>query len=385
MNFQITQLNLPDRMIDLGVGQPDPSLLPLADLRQAAEHRLGRGDPSLLQYGTEQGNGYFRDNLARFLTHGYRSTVDPEHLFITSGATGGIDLICACLTNPGDTVFVEEPTYFLALRLFADRRLNVVGLPTDDGGLDMDALEEKLTETPPAFVYIVPTFNNPSGATLAAARRERLDRLSEKYKFYVIADEVYHLLSYTQNAPPPPMADFNRSGKVISVGSFAKILAPGLRLGWIQAAPDVIRQLTASALLKSGGGMNPFTSAVVQSMIELDLQQRHLERLIAVYSQRATDLVAAMREFLPDSVVFNEPRGGFFMWMQLPEGMNLKTLRKAAKTQWVNFQPGNNFSASGGLNNFIRLCFVYYSSENLREGTKRLGEVMLQSRKESSQ
>ncbi len=383
MNLQITQLNLPDRMIDLGVGQPDPSLLPLADLKQAAEHRLGHGDPSILQYGTEQGNGYFRDNLARFLSHGYRSTVDPEHLFITAGATSGIDLICACLTNPGDTVFVEEPTYFLALRLFADRRLNVVGLPTDENGLDMDALEESVAETQPAFVYIVPTFHNPSGATLTATRRERLGRLSEKFKFYVIADEVYHLLSYIDE-PPLPMANFNRSGKVISVGSFAKILAPGLRLGWIQAAPELIRQLTASALLKSGGGMNPFTSAIVQSMIELGSQQRHLERLIAVYSQRATNLVTALRDFLPDSVVFEEPRGGFFLWMQLPEGMNAQTLRKAAKTQWVNFQPGNNFSATGELINFIRLCFVYYSSEKLREGIKRLGQVMLQSRKESS-
>ncbi len=130
--------------------------------------------------------------------------------------------------------------------------------------------------------------------------------------------------------------------------------------------------------------MNPFTSAVVQSMIELGLQQRHLERLIAVYSQRATDLVTAMHEYLPDSVVFEEPRGGFFLWMQLPDGMNAKSFRKAAKTHWVNFQPGFNFSASGGFSNFIRLCFVYYSSESLREGTKRLGEVMLRSRKESS-
>jgi DNA-binding transcriptional MocR family regulator len=379
MNLQITQLNLPDRMIDLGVGQPDPSLLPLAAIKRAAEHRLGSGDPSLLQYGTEQGNGHFRDKLACFLTRGYRSPVDPEHMFITSGASSGIDLVCACFTKPGDTVFVEEPTYFLALRLFADRRLNVVGLPTDADGLDMKALEEKVAETAPAFVYIVPTFHNPSGVTLTATRREQLERLSETYDFFVVADEVYHLLAYTEE-PPPPMASFNRSGKVISVGSFAKILAPGLRLGWIQAAPGVIRQLANAALLKSGGGMNPFTSAVVQSVIELGLQQGHLDRVITIYGRRASNLVEAVRKYLPDSVVFEEPRGGFFLWLHLPEGMDARILRKEAAPKWVNFQPGPNFSATGGLGHFIRLCFVYYGSDKLREGVKRLGEVMLHSR-----
>lgn len=378
MSSQITQLNLSDRMIDLGVGQPDPSLLPLSALKKAADHRLGHDDPSLLQYGREQGNGYFRNTLAHFLTSGYKTAVDPEHLFITSGASGGIDLFCACYTKPGDTVFVEEPTYFLALRLFADRRLNVVGLPTDADGMDMDALEESVAETAPAFVYIVPTFHNPSGTTLTASRRERLNHLSKKYNFFVLADEVYHLLAYT-SVPPPPLGSFNTSGKIISVGSFAKILAPGLRLGWIQATPDVIQQLSSAALLKSGGGMNPFTSAIVQSMIELGLQQKHLQRLLAVYSHRAADIVKAVRTYFPDSIVFNVPRGGFFLWLQLPQGMDAQTLRRAAVPQQVNFQPGYNFSATGEFRNYIRLCFVYYGSDKLQDGIERLGRIMNQS------
>ena len=375
MTLQITQLNLPDGMIDLGVGQPDPSLLPLEALEKAAEHRLGQGDPSLLQYGTEQGNGYFRHVLARFLTRGYRTPVDPEDLFITSGASAGIDLVSACISNPGDTVFVEEPTYFLALRLFADRRLNVVGLPTDAGGLDMDILEERIAESPPAFIYLIPTHHNPSGTTLTAARRERLEHLSTKYNVFVLADEVYHLLSYADE-PPAPMASFNRSGKVISVGSFSKILAPGLRLGWIQAAPDLIRQLTTTALLKSGGGMNPFTSAIVQSVIELDSQHDHLDRIVSIYRQRSSTLIAAIHDYLPASVGFEKPRGGFFLWMRLPEGLDAHSLRQKALDKGVNFQPGTNFSANKRLGDYIRLCFVYYSSEILREGVKRLGDAM---------
>jgi DNA-binding transcriptional MocR family regulator len=377
MNSQITQLNIPEGMIDLGVGIPDPALLPLSALAQASGHRLDHDDPSILQYGKEQGNGYFRRSLSGFLSTSYQSFVDPENLFITSGATSGIDLFCACFTKPGDTVIVEEPTYFLALRLFADRRLNIVGLPTDAGGIDMDALEKRVSKSPPAFVYIVPAFHNPSGTTLTAERRKRLHQLSHKYNFFVLADEVYHMLSYTL-IPPAPMGSFSMRSKIISVGSFAKILAPGLRLGWIQADSKNIKQLTHMALLQSGGGMNPFTSAIVQSMIELDLLQKHIDRLVNIYKRRAVDLSKAVDQYLPESTAFKAPCGGFFLWVRLPEGMDAKKLRRRSVPHQVNFQPGYKFSASGKFRNFMRLCFVHYNSDKLQEGVRRLGKVMLQ-------
>jgi 2-aminoadipate transaminase len=373
--MQITQLNLSDEIIDLGVGQPDPSLLPLAVLNLAATHRLTKPDASLLQYGMEQGNEYFRQSLAQFIGDGYGMPVDPDRLFITAGATSGLDLVCARFTNPGDTVFVEEPTYFLALRLFADRGLNVVGLPTDENGLVVEALEEKLAEIRPAFFYTVPTFHNPSGVTLTSSRRKHLVRLSEQHGFYVVADEVYHLLAYT-TVPPPPMVSYDTSGTVISLGSFSKILAPGLRLGWIQTAPDLIRRMTRSGLLLSGGGMNPFTSAIVQSAVELGLQRKHLNRLIGIYRQRASDLEAALNETLSASTTFIPPGGGFFYWLRLPQDLDTAALRDTAKRNGVNFQPSVNFSASGELHNFMRLCFVYYDSDRLREGVKRLAAVI---------
>ena len=160
--MQITQLDLSDEIVDLGVGQPDPSLLPLAVLSKAAKHRLTEPDASLLQYGMEQGNEYFRRSLAQFISDGYGVPVDPDRLFITAGATSGLDLVCARFTNPGDTVFVEEPTYFLALRLFADRRLNVVGLPTDENGLIVEA-RVRLASPMPAGVPLI------TGAAFALA------------------------------------------------------------------------------------------------------------------------------------------------------------------------------------------------------------------------
>lgn len=373
--MQITQLNLPDKMIDLGVGQPAISLLPLEAMKKAAEHRLSQGDPSPLQYGTEQGNGYFRKALAQFLSQGFYAAVEPDELFITAGATYGLDLICTYFAQPGDTIFVEEPTYFLALRIFADRRFNIVSLPVDQNGLVIEALEEKLAEHRPAFVYTIPTFHNPSSVTLSAPRRERLVNLSKEHQFIIVADEVYHLLAYTMT-PPPPMRTYDQGETVLSLGSFSKILAPGLRLGWIHAARPLLERLTRSGLLLSSGGLNPFTSSLVLSALDLGLQDAHLSFLKNTYRHRSAVLSDALQEFLPPAATFMEPQGGFFIWLTLPAEMDTGKLRQTARPKNVNFQPGINFSSRQDLQNCMRLCFVYYDSQDLREGVRRLAGVL---------
>jgi DNA-binding transcriptional MocR family regulator len=372
--MQITQLDLPEGMIDFGIGQPALSLLPVEILGQAAEHRLKQGDPSILQYGTEPGNGYFRLALSEFLSEGYRMPVSADHLFITSGATQGLNLICTYFARSGDTIFVEEPSYFLALHLFKDHHLNVVSLPVDKDGLIIEALVEKLDRHKPVFLYTVPTFHNPSTVTLSADRRDRLVRLGEKHNFYIIADEVYQLLAYTVT-PPPPMMTYDNSGTVLSLGSFSKILAPGLRLGWIQAKPTLFNKLKQSGLLLSGGGLNPFTSGIVQSVLELGLQHDHLERLRRVYGERSANLSAALRKHLPVGADFSEPQGGFFIWMRLPEELDAKSFCSKARKQNLDFQPGIHFSNRQGLRNYLRLSFSYYGVKDLCEGIKRLVNI----------
>jgi DNA-binding transcriptional MocR family regulator len=372
--MQITQLDVPEGMIDFGIGQPALSLLPVDILRQAAEHRLRQGDPSILQYGTEPGNGYFRLALSEFLSDGYKMPVNADQLFITSGATQGLNLICTYFAGSGDTIFVEEPSYFLALHLFKDRHLTVVSLPVDKDGLIIEALEERLDRHKPAFLYTVPTFHNPSTVTLSADRRDRLVRLSEKYHFYIIADEVYQLLAYTA-PPPPPMMTYDTSGTVISLGSFSKILAPGLRLGWIQAKPTLFNKLKQSGLLLSGGGLNPFTSGIVQSVLELGLQHDHLERLRRVYGERSANLSAALRKHLPVGADFSKPQGGFFIWLRLPEELDAKSFCRKARKQNLDFQPGIHFSSRQGLRNYLRLSFSYYDVKDLCAGVKRLAKI----------
>ena len=373
--IRTVQLNIPPEMIDFGVGQPSPGLLPLALMKEAAAHRLGSGDASLLAYGAEQGDGYFRLALARFLSAHYQVPVDFDDLFITAGASQGLDLICTLFSRPGDTIFVEEPSYFLALRIFADHGLNIVSLPMDAHGLIVDAVEEKLSRHKPAFLYTIPTFHNPSSVTLAADRRERLVQLSRQHQLLIVADEVYHLLSYA-DAPPLPLAGRIEGNPVLSLGSFSKIMAPGLRLGWIQGGAQLLHRFTGCGLLDSGGGLNPFTSGVMRSAIENGLLESQLTTLKTEYRRRKTALVNALRDNLPNAVRFVEPGGGFFIWLEFPAAVDTNQLLSAALEQNVGFLPGIKFSAHNGLKNFARLSFSYYDVAQLEEGARRLGKVI---------
>jgi DNA-binding transcriptional MocR family regulator len=372
--MQTTQVNIPAGFIDLGIGQPSPSLLPLEIMRQAAAHRLGQADPGLLAYGAEQGDGLLRLALAGFLSEGYGAPVEPEQLFITASASQGLDLICTLLTRTGDTIFVEEPSYFLALRIFADHHLHVVSLPVDEEGLIIEAVEEALASYWPAFLYTIPTFHNPSSITLSAERRAQLVQLSQRHNFIIVADEVYQLLAYTQT-PPQPLAAYDEDGTVLSLGSFSKIMAPGLRLGWIQAKPAQIERFVLCGVVDSGGGLNPFTSGIMHSGLTLGLHYQQLNHLKATYSQRSARLSAAIRHYLP-MASFTEPGGGFFTWLRFPEEIDMVALLPEAQRRQAGYQPGLKFSSQQALRNYARFSFAYYEAEELEEGVRRIAQAL---------
>jgi DNA-binding transcriptional MocR family regulator len=372
--FQVAQISVPEGWIDFGIGQPHIDILPLDQLAKAAAHRLEQGDRSILQYGMQQGDGNFRISLAQFLSAEYGKSVDPDHLFITAGISQALDQICALHTRPGSTVIVEEPSYFLALRIFADYELEIISTPIDENGLIIEALEEILLEHKPVFLYTIPTFHNPAGATLSADRREKLVSLSEEYDFFIVADEVYQMLAYTAT-PPPPMIYYDTSARVLSLGSFSKILAPGLRLGWMQAKPSLLEPFIVCGYLDSGGGLNPFGSSIVNSVIELGLQKDYLNFLRKTYRDRMVALSKALRQHIPD-LRYSDPDGGYFIWSYLPEGTNAETLLADAGKHQVGFQPGIKFSSANGLHNYLRFCFAFYGKERLVEGVERLAQVI---------
>jgi DNA-binding transcriptional MocR family regulator len=372
--IQTTQMHIDPGVIDLGVGQPQLELLPFERLRRAAARCFETNDAGFLQYGAEQGDGYLRQALARFLAQEYAFPVAPETLFITNGASSGLDLTCTLFTRPGDVIFVEEPTYFLALRIFADHHLRPVPVAVDEHGLVPEALAEALKTHRPALLYTIPSFQNPSGCTLSAERRQHLALLSREHGFLIVADEVYHLL-YFNAAPPPAFASQAGVGNIVSLGSFSKILAPGLRLGWIQTDAARARAYAACGLLDSGGGLNPFTSAVVRGLVESGELKAHIAELCAVYRERVAAMHAALQTHLPGAL-YQVPQGGYFFWVRLPGGRDAAALAQRAGQFKVSFRPGMRFSIGGGLADFVRLCFACYPSEQLVEGVARLGRAL---------
>ncbi len=197
LNQDLPQLDIPSDLIHLGIGQPSTHLLPIEKMEKAAARSLsGRSLPgrSFLAYGNAKGNENFRQNLAGFLTGEYPNPVTPDQLLITNGNSQALDMVCTLFTRPGDTVFVEEPTYFLALKIFADHHLKLVSIPVDDNGLKTDVLRKKLETQSPAFLYTIPTHHNPSSVTLSSQRRQDLAGICGKKNLLVVADEVYHFL-----------------------------------------------------------------------------------------------------------------------------------------------------------------------------------------------
>lgn len=361
-------------LIDFGNGQPALPLLPVRELRTAADHAMARGDATLLQYGADPGDEAFRDSLAQWLTRRYVKPVVASDLMVSAGISQALDLICTRFTEPGDTIFVEEPTYFLALDVFRDHRLNVVGIPIDGDGVRIDALRDALRQHRGAFLYTIPSFQNPSGATMSADRREQLIALSGEHGLLVVSDEVYQLLDFGA-APPPPLATYAGADRVLSLGSFSKICAPGLRLGWIHGAPSLLATLTQSGVVQSGGGLSPFASGVVKSLVDLGLADTVLDGLKRAHASHAAVLCHALRTQLP-MTTFTEPRGGYFVWLEFPSDIAATELLTIARQHGVTFHPGSRFVRGGGFPHAARLSFAHYGEEDMVEGVRRLARAV---------
>ena len=368
-------VNIKPGIIDLGWGHPSPYLHPLNDIKKASDRLFSQGDRDSLQYGASQGYGPFLESLAKFLNDqpGYQVETHPQELFLTAGASQGLDLACTLFAKSGDLVFVEEPTYFVIEKIFREHNLDVVGVPTDEDGMIVSDLRDKLESgMRPKFVYVIPTFQNPTGFSLSESRREELLVLAEEYDFFIFADEVYQLIYF--DAPPlPPMRAFDQYNRVLSFGSFSKILAPGLRTGWIHAAEETVAKFTSSALAFSGGGFNQFGSVLIKHVIDLGLLKKNTNLLRKVYSDRSRLMGDALLKEFGSSLTYTCPKGGFYYWIQFPEGFDTQKFLSECEDQGVSYRPGNAFSESGKFARYLRLTFTLYEEAEIKEGVSRLG------------
>ncbi len=375
-------ISIPDGVIDLGWGHPSPRLHPTDALAAAAQSVLGTQSAVPLQYGAVQGFGPLLESLAAWLSsqESYAGAVAPESLFLTAGASAAIDLATTLCSTAGDTVIVEEPTYYLIGQIFIDHGLNVVGVPTDADGLDTGALADLLesAESPrPKLLYTIPTYQNPNGSVLPLERRRHLVQLAQRHGFTIIADEVYQLLHYG-TLPPPPMAmlDDSPDGCVVSLGSFSKILSPGLRLGWVHANPCIIRRFVDSGVAASGGGLSHFAATLAHAMLDSGSLQANVDTLRRVYGQRHDDVANLLRAELPDTVQFTPPGGGYFYWLAFRDGIDTDALLTAARESGVSYRPGTAFSASGGFTDALRISISLYETDELAEGIRRLATAL---------
>ncbi len=378
--IQFQQVVVAEGVIDLGVGQPNNAILPLDYVRRAAALQFSDSS-EFLQYGAEWGDGHHRIALGEFLSDAYGTPVEPEELFSTNGNSQALEMLCTVMTEPGDVVIVEEPTYFLAFQMFRDHGLELRGVPLDGEGLVVDALIEAVSAVRAegkrvAFAYTIPAFQNPTGITMSAQRRVDLVAASAEHDVLIVADEVYHLLRFAPGAMPPPMSAYVDEGPILSIGTFSKILAPGMRLGWIHGSTERLGALANSGLILSGGGLNPVTSTLATAMMRRGWQQEYLEWLRATFARRAAVMVAALREHMPPWVDYDIPTGGYFVWLRLPTDADGRALRVLANSHGVDVRHGAQFSPTGALGNHLRLSYSFYDDEDIAEGVARLGRAL---------
>jgi 2-aminoadipate transaminase len=232
----------------------------------------------------------------------------------------------------------------------------------------------------PTLVYTIPSYNNPTGYSMSAARRQRLVELSLQHNFVIAADEVYQLLHYFE---PPPIAfgslaeQQGEEGSIVSLGSFSKILAPGLRLGWIQSPANLTRRLMANGVISSGGSLSHFSSLVVRHAINLGLQDQHLQHLRSVYRARVEAMDQALRQHLGDVARWQKPQGGYFFWLEMPAGFDAVAMRLKAPSFKTGLQAGSVSSSQGNFSNFIRLSFAHYNEEQIAEGVARIADLIM--------
>lgn len=371
-------------IISFGGGMPAPDVFPIAEFQEACNRVLRDYGAQALQYGSTEGFLPLREMIVRH-TRRYGIEITPDNVLITSGSQQALDLLGKILINRGDRILVENPTYLGALQAWNAYGAEYVTVPMDEHGMVTDALEDAL-RSGPKFIYVLPNFQNPTGVTLSHDRRLKLIELADRYGVPIIEDDPYGQLRY-EGIHLPSVVELDSEfrdnckksyqGNVIYLSTFSKILAPGIRLAWVIAPPEVIRKLVQA---KQGADLHTatFNQLVAHEVAKGGFLDQHVKLIRQVYSERRDVMLAAMDGYFPPGVDWTHPEGGLFLWGILPENLSAAEVLKEAIDQKVAFVPGAPFYPSGGGYNTMRLNFSNASPEKIREGIARLGKVIRQ-------
>ena len=366
---RILQLQRVPGVIDLAWGHPDLDLLPVAYIRNATNLALDEAMGVMLTYGIDRGVGPLRDAIAGHIAATEGVAPSADEIMISAGNSQALSQVAMLYAAPGSVIFVENPTYHLALRILRDMPVVIHPIRCDEAGLDVDELVAavaayRANNTAIAFLYSIPTYQNPTGVTMSAERRVALRTVCADHGLMVVEDDVYRELWY--DAPPLPSlwSTFPR-GTVIRLGSFSKSLAPGLRIGYITADAAIIDRLAGCGLLDSGGGMAHFPAFILEALLRDGSYQRIVASYRERYGRRRDALVAALTPLRAHGYEWQTPAGGYFLWIRLPDGVTAATALTAIRAHKVDALPAALFSSKPLAYDAIRLAFSLYDEADL--------------------
>lgn len=366
--------------IPLSFGFPAPETFPIQVLTDASTKALQVEGGRSLQYTGSDG----REKVVDWIK--YRSRlraieVETDNILVTSGSMQAIDLATRTLTNEGDEIWLEAPTFFGATRIFRLAGAALRTFPVDEDGVDVDAIEAALVDAVnndkqlPKMIYCMPNYHNPTGVNLSIERRKRLAKLAYQYNFYILEDDAYVDLNFS-NIHVPSIYSFAQE-RVIYLSTFSKIIAPGIRVGWAIANQHVISKMK---VLKVDGTTSVFVQEIVANLLEEIHFETHLTKIITLYRERCEAMVMALDKYFGSEINFVVPKGGFFIWVTFPSEVDTNRLQRACMEQGVSFISGEDFYVDQMEYNHIRLCFTFCNDSQIERAIKRMADVYFYSK-----
>ncbi len=359
-------------MISFAGGNPANDALPDAVCARLAKEALEKDGKRILQYGATEGYPPFVESLTAYIRAHLALDVAPGNILPTTGSTQGMDLLCKAFIDPGDVVLVESPTFLGNMQSLRIYQSQLVPVESDDGGLILEKLEEAVKKHHPKLLYTIPTFQNPTGRTLAADRRKPIAEMAAKYGFVVIEDDPYRDLRYAGEALPP-IKSYDTTGHVVYMGSFSKIISPGLRVGYIIAQEDILRKCTIGKQSTDLHTPN-LNQAIVDAFLREDLLAPHIQAILPGYGEKMNAMLEELDRF-PKGTAYTKPEGGLFIFVEMPEGVNATEEFKEVVDLGVAYVPGTYFYPDGRHDNTFRLNFSNSTTEQIHTGMVIMREL----------
>jgi 2-aminoadipate transaminase len=365
-------------VISLAGGMPDPRTFPVEEIKEICKQILNRDSARALQYSSTEGLLKLREFLFQWLQMD-NEKYTTDNIIITSGSQQGLDLVSKALLDPGDIVIVELPSYLAALNVFRSYGAEMIGIPMDNEGMQMEYLEDMLEKIlnkgkKVKFVYTISNFQNPAGITMSLPRRKKILEIAQKYNFFILEDNPYDKIRFEEE-PIPSIFALDYEERVVNLGTFSKILCPGLRLAWVSGNEQIIEKI---AILKQATDLcTPiFNQMIASEYCEQGYIDKNIESNVSIYQEKRDIMLQSLEKYFPEEASWTRPNGGFFVFVTLPEYIDTDVMLSDAIKEKVAYVSGSSFYADGKGKNTLRLSFCYPSNEDIKEGVKRLGKVI---------